>query len=577
MARAVVAGPREKLAAVIETLHEMKLIHIVDHHGEDETFRMGRPLPPAAELSENLVKLRSIANILALKAPPKAEEAVRIDEMREKILTLELNITEEDEARKKATALLSDLDQRIEELRPFADIGLPLEAYRGYDSVGVLVGRITKDVSEADLEGIPVELFQASGVLAVFVPKSSVDRVLPILGKGGFTQIGGPSGEGDPKELLNGAVADREKWASRLEEIEGRLDTLRERYAAFVVSAEEALEVEVDKAEAPLRFAVSDHSFVVDGWVPEKRFPELRAKLEAERIYIETAESHDAHDEAEPPVQLRNPKPAKPFEFLIHLYSTPSYRELDPTLFLFIAAPFFFGFMIGDAGYGAIFIAMGLVASSRIKRESIWWRIFFVTAIGGVWAFLLGFFVFGEAFGMPFHPAVAAGRSLGLERSPRLVSPDPRTEPERFRGTTDPPCFAHPDLRLSARADRIHYRTDRGREPPRERHVLHASRGPRHREGRHRRRVQHDHLGGPHPLRPDRFADSGRRLPRPRPAPRVPARIDLRGDPGLATELRRGVYQVLQGKRNSVPTLWCENDIGGIDTWQTPLLRSPQR
>ena len=415
MARAVVAGPREKLAAVIETLHEMKLIHIVDHHGEDDTFRIGKPLPPAAELSENLVKLRSIANILALKAPPKTSEEVRIDELREKILTLELNITEEDEARKKATALLSDLDRRIEELRPFADLGLPLETYRGYDSIGVLVGRITKDVSGADLEGIPAELFQGPGILAVFVPKSSVDRVLPILGKFGFTQIDIPSGEGDARVLLDAAVADREKWESRLEEIEVRLDTLREKYADFVVSAEEVLEVEVDKAEAPLRFAVSDHSFVVDGWVPETRFPELRAKLEAQGIYIETAESHDAHDEAEPPVQLRNPKPAKPFEFLIHLYSTPSYRELDPTLFLFIAAPFFFGFMIGDAGYGAIFIAMGLVASSRIKRESIWWRIFFVTAIGGVWAFLLGFFVFGEAFGMPFHPAFDHPEELSFE------------------------------------------------------------------------------------------------------------------------------------------------------------------
>src|SRR5207247_8843542 len=135
---------------------------------------------------ENVGKLRASANILALKAPPKTEEAVRIDEMREKILTLELNITEEDEARKKATALLSDLDRRIEELRPFADLGLPLEAYRGYESVGVLVGRITKDVSEADLEGIPVELFQASGVLAAFVPTSSVDRVLTSLGTHGW-------------------------------------------------------------------------------------------------------------------------------------------------------------------------------------------------------------------------------------------------------------------------------------------------------------------------------------------------------------------------------------------------------
>src|SRR5207247_10839872 len=135
--------------------------------------RNRRALAPAAELSEILVKLRSIANSLALKAPPKAEEGVRIDEMREKSLTLELNITEEDEARKKATALLSGLDQRIEELRSFADIGLPLEAYRGYASVGVVVCRITKDVSEADLEGDPVELSQASGVLAVFGPTAA--------------------------------------------------------------------------------------------------------------------------------------------------------------------------------------------------------------------------------------------------------------------------------------------------------------------------------------------------------------------------------------------------------------------
>src|SRR5436309_5755839 len=198
MARAVVAGPREKLAAVIETLHEMKLIHIVDHHGEDETFRMGRPLPPAAELSENLVKLRSIANILALKAPPKTEEAVRIDEMREKILTLELNITEEDEARKKATALLSDLDRRIEELRPFAGLGLPLEAYRGYESVAVLVGRVQRPV-DGFQDTIPEgELFQAPGVVAPFVPKRRADETSAFLARFGFAQVEIPKGEGDP-------------------------------------------------------------------------------------------------------------------------------------------------------------------------------------------------------------------------------------------------------------------------------------------------------------------------------------------------------------------------------------------
>src|SRR5204863_5990483 len=180
------------------------------------------------------------------------------------------------------------------------------------------------------------------------------------------------------------AVADREKWESRLEEIEGRLETLREKYAAFVVSAEEALEVEVDKAEAPLRFAVSDHSFVVDGWVPKKRFQELRGKLEARGTYVETAESHDAHEEAEPPVQLRNPKPAKPFEFLIHLYSTPGYRELDPTLFLFIASPFFFGFIVDDLGYGPLFIALWYLSIDKLILTLICFLLFLLTSLAGL-------------------------------------------------------------------------------------------------------------------------------------------------------------------------------------------------
>src|SRR5213079_1701006 len=196
-------------------------------------------------------------------------------------------------------------------------------------------------ISEVDLGDVPAEIFQASGIVAVFTTKDSLDRLLHVLGQFGFAQIDIPAGEADPKELLDAALADREKWRTRLEEFRGRLETLREKYAAFVVAAEELLEVEVDKAEAPLRFAVSDHTFVIDGWVPEKRFHAIAFPLEAEGMYVESEHSQAEHEEPDPPVLLRNPKPAKPFEFLIHLYSTPSYRELDPTLFLFIAAPFF--------------------------------------------------------------------------------------------------------------------------------------------------------------------------------------------------------------------------------------------
>lgn len=415
MTRAVIAGPRDKLAPAIVALHELKLVHIVDHHGEDDIFRIGKPLPPAAELSENLVKLRSIANILAVKARPKEKEEIRVEELRQRILGLELNITEEDSARRKAESLLGELDRRIEELRPYAALALPLDVYRGYDSLAVLVGKVSKEVSEPDLHALNAEVFRAPGVIAVFVPRSKSDEALTTLGQAGFAQLDIPSDQGDPHALFEAALADRKKWEGRLEEIQGRLEKLRERYAGFVVAAEEALEVEVDKAEAPLRFAVSDHSFVVDGWVPSSRFPNLQKRLEALGLYVEAGEHAAGHEESEPPVLLRNPKPARPFEFLIHLYSTPSYSELDPTLFLFIAAPFFFGFMIGDAGYGAVFVAFGIIALAKLKPGTIWRRLMLVTGAGGLWALLMGLFVFGEAFGMPFHAAPGHSEELSWE------------------------------------------------------------------------------------------------------------------------------------------------------------------
>ena len=415
MTRVVIAGPRDKLAPGIVALHELKLIHILDHHGEDDTFRIGRPLPPASELSDNLVKLRSIANILSVKAPSQAEEKIRLEELRERILSLELNIVEEDAARKKAESLLADLDRRLEELRPFAALGLPLEAYRGYDSLAVLVGRVSKDVPASDLSSLPAELFQAPGVVAAFVMKPMSEKAFAILGRSGITQLDIPPGEGSPQRLLDSALADRKKWEVRLAEIQGRLDKLRERYAGFVVAAEEALEVEVEKAEAPLRFAVSDHSFVVDGWVPSSGVQGLRKRLEAVGLFVDAGRDSGGHDAGEPPVLLRNPKPARPFEFLIHLYSTPSYHELDPTLFLFVAFPFFFGFMVGDVGYGALFIAFGVLGAVKLKPGATMRRLLFVIGAGGVWALLLGLFIFGEAFGVPFHTAPGHAEELSWE------------------------------------------------------------------------------------------------------------------------------------------------------------------
>ncbi len=61
----------------------------------------------------------------------------------------------------------------------------------------------------------------------------------------------------------------------------------------------------------------------------------------------------------DPPVILDNLTPAKPFELLVKMVSQPKYSELDPTLLVFLTYPFAFGFMIGDIGYGILYMLMG--------------------------------------------------------------------------------------------------------------------------------------------------------------------------------------------------------------------------
>ncbi len=408
MSRVLVVGPKGELERVIETLHGLRLLHLVDHRGEEHGIAIGKPLPRAAEISENLVKLRSISSILKVEEAEAREEPAEVRDLRGTIATLEVNLREEDEGRKKIEALLQDLGRRIEELAPFATLGLPLDAYRGYASLDVVVGRVTGDVAGLAAVAPEHEAFAAEGVVAVFVPKGVGEKVAEHLARSGFAPLEVPSGDGDPKELLARARDDREKWAARLAETQERIAKLRDRYAKFLVRAEDALQVEIEKAEAPLRFAVSDHSFVIDGWVPASRVGGLVHGMAAvPAVTVETLETHPVHgetpDEDRPPVLLKNRGPAKRFEFLTNLYSTPGHDEVDPTSFLFLVFPVFFGLMIGDAGYGLVMIILGFTLSWKFRESKDFADLFRVLLYGGFFAYLFGLLVYGEIFAIPFH------------------------------------------------------------------------------------------------------------------------------------------------------------------------------
>ncbi len=86
---------------------------------------------------------------------------------------------------------------------------------------------------------------------------------------------------------------------------------------------------------------------------------------EAGAVIIETV---PAEGET-PPVQLHNSRFCSLFEPITRLFDLPGYGELDLTPFF---APFFmifFGFCLGDAGYGIVFILLGALVKLKLKKE----------------------------------------------------------------------------------------------------------------------------------------------------------------------------------------------------------------
>lgn len=109
---------------------------------------------------------------------------------------------------------------------------------------------------------------------------------------------------------------------------------------------------------------LDDKVIALEGWVPEGIAVDTDHWLSDKGVAYELAEPTNDDN---PPILLKNNRFARLFEFIGELYSLPNYREIDLTPFF---APFFvlfFGFCLGDAGYGLL-ILLG-VSFYKIKAQ----------------------------------------------------------------------------------------------------------------------------------------------------------------------------------------------------------------
>ncbi|EMA22441.1 A-type ATP synthase subunit I [Haloarcula argentinensis DSM 12282] len=437
----------------IEAVHDLDMLHVTEYDGSWDGFEPGNSLTGTNEVSDKLVTVRSLQSILDVSEEDAGPTRVVTDEaIEEQLDEVRTAVNELDDRRDEVRDELRAVEDQINTMAPFVALGIDLDLLRGYDSLSVVVGEGDSDEIDAVLADSDIEtfeLFTEDGVVAVFA-QADEDALQDALVGATFSRLEVPEGDGDPTSYLEELEHEKQQLESKLSTVEDELNELRLDHAGFLLAAEEKLAIEAQKGEAPLTFATTENAFIAEGWIPNERYEAFEQALSSavgdavdiDRIEIAeyNSEGHaESHEEVEreggnggepvgssvdapepesesqpqetvadggvitmgddaPPVIQDNPSGVRPFEDLVEVVNRPKYGEFDPTVAFFLTFPAFFGFMIGDLGYGLLYLALGYGLYSKVDSDVL-------KSLGGVGMWAGGFtalfgVLYGEVFGL---------------------------------------------------------------------------------------------------------------------------------------------------------------------------------
>jgi len=260
---------------------------------------------------------------------------------------------------------LFGLDVKIEELKNLKYL---------YYTFGVVpstqMARLTRS-----LESLPHSVIPLSGeYIFIFGLKKDKERIEEILRSVFFEKLELPiKYRGEPErvakvielelERLNTALRNLNTKARRLlQENEELLNSLWQRVMWRYLS------LQIKKLCGSMGSLVA-----LSGWVPEKKREEVERVIdetcEGKAIY-EWIDAKNVSEDLTPPSLIKNSPLLKPFESLVKLYGTPSYKDIDPTPLIAIIYPLLFGFMFGDLGQGIALYLISILGRIRLPSLS---------------------------------------------------------------------------------------------------------------------------------------------------------------------------------------------------------------
>lgn len=420
MARVRVLGPRERLDDVLAALQDARLVHLAE-------VKRGGPLRPleisdrearhARHLQGMVHDLEAVASRVPeavpvaapLQALPGAAEfagwARRSRRVRREFEALEARRRDLEEERAQVTRL-EQFIRAFRGLLPPGDGTRMLSYYlvlRGEDETAApsLRDALAKVIGDQFvLETSMLPTGERAAVLMVHRPDAP--RVERLLAQAGVHEMPMPDRYAGRHlgDILPDLESRRRALDGELERLTDAHDTLVREAGPDLLHVRGAVEDRLMALAAREQAAATARSFVVEGWTPDAVVDRLREALHRrfdETVVVETVGREEWQGQ-EAPVVLNNPRLFRPFEAITRMMPLPAYGTIDPTPFVAVFFPMFFGLILGDVGYGLVLAGLALLLRWRSAPASTLRSVAEVLGAGAAFTVAFGL-AFGEFFG----------------------------------------------------------------------------------------------------------------------------------------------------------------------------------
>ncbi|MBU1942295.1 MAG: hypothetical protein KKE36_01340 [Actinobacteria bacterium] len=429
MAKVEILGLKDIALEAVDVIHDQGTLHIEDLSekiGAMEGKRVSRMEmdPRASEHEATLNNLRSKVGDMIRELQPEvetlnqAEVAVEykalwsdnVDTMIARIQRMLSDVekdTRETVERKNdlmvemsrlekyapIMAKVQPLAERVSRMQDMASIALIIE--RKYKAILNYLNEEISKITGGECEVVASDVDEESTAALVVFNRHYLKQVHEFLAVQDVNQVRLPSDLA--RKPIDEAMAEvRARIAqipAELDGLEGKLSEVTERYSVKLIAARNAIHDRLEAMDAVPKFAQTDQVFIIAGWMPEESVEPMEKALGdkfGNKVILTVVDVHEHAEEEETPVALRNHPFVRYFEIIYMLSKYPRYGTVDPTVIFAVFFPMFFGFMVGDMGYGLIIMVLGWIVHKKWSQKPLANMAGYIMTVGGAWTIFFG-------------------------------------------------------------------------------------------------------------------------------------------------------------------------------------------